>query len=115
MRIVTLTNLSRNQSRESVHLALFALRVGPTPINTNKHLQRRGIVCESGCRDEVIMNKTNKQSSSYRPFFCKLFASIFSGDGVCWLVGWLVSWLVDWLVGWLVGWLVSWLVVWLVG
>ena len=70
---VALTNLSLNQRRESVHLrlALLALRVDQTPINTNNHLQRQRLVWESGCRDETIINKTNKRSSSYRPGWCQ--------------------------------------------
>ena len=89
----TLTNLSRDQRRESVRLrlALFALRVEQTLINTNNHLQTRRLVWESGCGDEAKINKTNKQGSSYRPDCCQSFASAFAGDGVGWLVGWLVG------------------------
>ena len=69
----TLTNLSRDQRRESVRLRLllFALCVDQTPINTNNHLQRQRLAWESGCRDEEIINKTNKRSSSYRPGWCQ--------------------------------------------
>ena len=48
---VALTNLSLNQRRESVHLrrlGLLVLRVGQTPINTNKRLQRRRLIWGSG-------------------------------------------------------------------
>ena len=70
---VALTNLSLNQRRESVHLrlALLALCVDQTPINTNNHLQRQRLVSESGCRDEAMIKKTNKRSSSYRPGWCQ--------------------------------------------
>ena len=75
----TLTNLSLNQRRQSVHrrLTLFTLRVDPTPINTNNHLQRQGLVRESGCRDEAAVTD-------------QVGVNVFLQDYL--LVGWLVGW-----------------------
>ena len=77
----TLTNLSRDQRCESVRLRLllFALCVEQTSINTSNHLQTRELVWERGCGDEAIVNKANKQGSSYRPDWCQLLSSRLPG------------------------------------